>query len=427
MNLPERIAIEALRAGVPNRTAIRLMGNEHTAVELAFEHALHAAWGEAPRAGIGIAGGFGAGKSHLLGYLAEVARGQRAVVSRIAISKETPLAQPAAVFAAALRNAELPDSAEEPLGAALAALRQDPARLQELEQEVGAPGSGFAPLFAAALFLLRRTSTPPDLARSLERMLVGGPVPLSVLRRALAEAGARGSFALARIDPRELLAKRIAFLPLLFRAAGYGPWCLLLDEVELIGRYTPLQRALSYAELAAWLGLPGTRRVRGIVSVFAVTDDFVASVSNPKQDGERLPERLRLKGRETEAMTAPAGIAAIEQAVREHRLAPPEARDLVLCHDKLARLYTEAYGWPAPDLPPPARTGSGSMRQYIKGWITQWDMLRVLGQDGGLVAETLRINYDEDPDLDAPPDAQPDAPWDVLWDGPRSGPAEEAE
>ena len=76
-----RMAIEALRVGVPNRAAIRQMGTEQTGIEDAFDAALSAAWGDtvAGRAGtgstgIGLAGGFGTGKSHLLGYLAEVAR-----------------------------------------------------------------------------------------------------------------------------------------------------------------------------------------------------------------------------------------------------------------------------------------------------------------------------------------------------------------
>ena len=88
MTIEARTAVEALRAGVPNRAAIRLMGTEQTAIEHAFEAALAAAWADAgpAGAGIGLAGGFGTGKSHMLGYLAEVARQQGFVVSRVVIS-----------------------------------------------------------------------------------------------------------------------------------------------------------------------------------------------------------------------------------------------------------------------------------------------------------------------------------------------------
>ena len=408
MNLEARIAIEALRAGVPNRTAIRRMGNEHSLIEAGFDAALEAAWDRDRPPGFGLSGGFGSGKSHLLGYLAEVAWSHRAVVSRVAISKETPLSHPAAVFAAAVRAAVLPDSTDQALSACLASLRAHPERLQALEDEVSAPEAGFAPIFAAALFLLRRAATTPELMRGIERLLAGSLLPTTAVRRALREAGARSSFPLARIDPRDLLAQRIAFLPRLFRAAGYGPWCLFLDEVELIGRYTPLARGLAYAELSAWLGLPDAPRTQGLVAVFAVTDDFVLEVINGKLDSERLPERLRLKGRDHEARLALAGIAAIERSVREHRLAPPTERDLRACHDKLQRLYSEAYDWAAPPLPPPVRTSSRTMRHYIKGWVTQWDLARLLGRGGPLVTEALATTYTEDPSLDAAPAAEDD-------------------
>jgi hypothetical protein len=61
------------------------------------------------------------------------------------------------------------------------------------------------------------------------------------------------------------------------------------------------------------------------------------------------------------------------------------------------RLYSAAYGWPAPPLPPAERTSSRTMRQYIKGWITQWDLLRLVGGVGGaLVDDRIVTNYAED-------------------------------
>jgi hypothetical protein len=403
MSLDARIAIEALRAGVPNRAAIRLMGNEHSAIEHRFDEALHAAWAPGARAGLGFAGGFGTGKSHLLLYLAEVARQQNFVVSRVVISKETPLAQPAQVFAAAVRDAALPSGPDDALTAALAALRARPAAQEQLEEAVSTPRVGFAPLFAAALFLLRRSATPPETVRRLERFLGGARLAPAVLRRALKEAGAHRTFAIGAVDANDLVMQRIAFLPLLFRAAGYAGWCILLDEVELIGRYTPLQRALSYAWLARWLGLAGTRPFPGIVAAYAITDDFATAVINARLDGEKLPERLRLKGRAPDAALAQAAIAQIERTVQAHRLSPPDDAALTACHDRLRGLYAEAHGWPAPPLPPPERTSSRTMRHYIKAWITQWDMARLYGDAGSVVGEQLATPYEESDDLAAAP------------------------
>ena len=56
--------------------------------------------------------------------------------------------------------------------------------------------------------------------------------------------------------------QRFRFVPRLMAAAGYKGWIVLLDEVELIGRYSLLQRAKSYAEVARWVrGAEGRRPV----------------------------------------------------------------------------------------------------------------------------------------------------------------------
>jgi hypothetical protein len=405
-----RTAIEALRAGVPNGAAIRQMGTEQTDIEHAFEAALAAAWVDAGQArtgigpaGIGMAGGFGTGKSHLLGYLAEVARQQGFVVSRVVVSKETPLSHPGHVLAAALRDAALPDRPDAPIAACVSALRERPEALDAMDLAVSTPDAAFAPIFAACLFLIRRGSTPPEVLRRIARMWAGEKVSTPAVRRALVAAGAGRMFSLKPVAAAELTDQLTRFVPLLFRAAGYAGWCILLDEVELIGRYTPLQRALSYAWLTAWLGLDGKRHFPGIVSAYAITDDFVAAVINARLDSEKVPERLTLKGRAADAALALSGIRHIERTVLQHRLLPPTPDDLAACHDKVQRLYSAAYDWPAPPLPPAERTSSRTMRQYIKGWITQWDLLRVVGGVGGaLVDDRIASNYTEDVTLAEP-------------------------
>lgn len=375
--LDARAAVEALRAGVPNRAAIRQLGTEQTAVEHAFDAALASVWAPlaagSARPGIGVAGGFGSGKSHMLGYLAEVAFAQNFVVSRVVVSKETPLSHPGHVFAAALRDASLPDRPDDAVAACIEALRRRPDALDGLEAAVSAPEAGFPPVFAACVFLLRRSSTTPETLRRVGRLWSGAKVGVAAVRQALGAAGAGRTFLLKPVPAAEMTGHLVRFVPLLLRAAGYAGWCILLDEVELIGRYTPLQRAMAYAWLASWLGLDETRRVPGLAVVYAITDDFATAVINARLDSEKLPERLLLKGRGAEAELARAGIAHIERTVLHHRLLPLTTGDLVACHDKVRLMYRDAYGWPAPPLPPPERTSSRTVRRYIKGWITAPD------------------------------------------------------
>jgi hypothetical protein len=402
MNLQARIAIEALRAGVPNREAVRQLGIGQAPIEHAFEQALQRAWADDARGGtgFGIAGGFGTGKSHLLGHLEAVALDQGFVVSRVVISKETPLSDPARLFQAAMREAVLPERNDDPMTATLAELRRQPAALAELQAAMAAPASGFAPVFAALLFLLGRPATPAERVRRFEKFLAGGRLNQSDLRQALKEAGAARMFDVRAVAMAQLAVQRARFAPLLFRLAGFAGWCLLLDEAELIGRYTPLQRAAAYAELARLLGLEASVRVPGLVTVYATTEDFRAAVIETRGDAEKLPERLRLKGRPEQAALALAGIRHMSGAPR--RLSPPNNADLAACHDRLRQIYSSAYDWPAPPAPVGARTATDTLRQCIKSWVTYWDVLRLEGAIAQIVAGTLGMDYAESEDLTPP-------------------------
>ena len=74
-----------------------------------------------------------------------------------------------------------------------------------------------------------------------------------MIRQALVAAGAGKAFSLKAVPAAELTAQLTRFVPLLFRAAGYAGWCILFDEIELIGRYTPCSATvLRLARRLAW-------------------------------------------------------------------------------------------------------------------------------------------------------------------------------
>jgi hypothetical protein len=412
VTIEARTAIEALRAGVPNRAAVRLMGTEEPALEHAFDQQLHLAWAEPPRArpGLGIAGGFGTGKSHFLGYLAEVARAQGFVVSRVVVSKETPLSDPARVFEAAVRGAVLPDRHDDAITGTLTILRQSRDKMAALETAVEQAGDSLAPVFSALLFLMQRETLPIGFNRQMERFLAGGKIRASDVRQALAAVGATRKFDLKLPLTTVLMDQRIHFLAALFHAAGYAGWCLLFDEVELIGRYTPLRRALAYAWLATWLGLEGARGFPGIVAAYAITDDFVTAVIDERQDETRLTDRLRLKDRHHEARLAAAAMQHIAQTVRSHRLRSPGIEELTSASQRLSEIYLAAYGWEPPLPDAVERTATRTMRQYIKGWITTWDMRRLTGDVTRIVAEEIAANYAEDDSASSPSESSDNDP-----------------
>ena len=230
MTLEARTAIEALRAGVPNRAAVRQMGTEQSAHRTRVRiGAVGGLGGCRPGArrhmprGLGMAGGFGTGKSHLLGYLAEVARQRDSWSAASSSAKRHRCRIPEHVLAAALRDAALPDRPDDPIAACVTALRERPEALAAMEIAIGTPDAGFAPIFAACLFLVRRASTPPETLRRIARLWSGAKVSASAIRQALvARPGPAGCIALRAVPAAALTRQLTRFVPLLFRAAGYA-------------------------------------------------------------------------------------------------------------------------------------------------------------------------------------------------------------
>ena len=109
-------ALEALRNGVPNSDAVRALGCMQPDVVERFRQQLDRLAGDGTTeatpcvSGTMLHGDFGTGKSHTLSCLEQEAMRRNFVVSRIVISKETPLHDPAKMFLAAVREARLPNS-----------------------------------------------------------------------------------------------------------------------------------------------------------------------------------------------------------------------------------------------------------------------------------------------------------------------------
>ena len=143
----QRRAIEALRAGVPNRDAVRALGSAQPHIEERFVKLLQDARDgvangvQAP--GWLIAGDFGSGKSHLLEYLQHVALEENFVASKLVVSKETPLHDPAKLYRAAVEAAVVPDKKGSALAEIAAGLRADGPAFADLLAWAAPPGSGY--------------------------------------------------------------------------------------------------------------------------------------------------------------------------------------------------------------------------------------------------------------------------------------------
>jgi len=400
----ERVAIEALRAGVPNRTAIRRLSSNEPAIESRFVDALiamHAADdGRIEAPGLLVAGEFGAGKSHLLGHLAEIALQRDFVVSKVTISKETPLFSGEKVFLAAIRNAEASGVNDDVMRVVVERLLAQPLDLRDLEARVSEPPSGFSPIFAALLHVLpKRGVVSAEDQAAISRFFGGGRLGTPRIRAWLRAAGSIKLFDLAHTRVSDLAEQRVRFAPLLFKAAGFGGWCVLLDEVELIARYSTLQRGKSYAELARWLGLGAPGRLSGIVAAGAITADFKDEMFHRRLDQEKIPALLEARDMHDARALAVAAMNAIERDAST--LSVPDQARLERGLEEIGWLYKASYGQLGSSLLG-ERRGAKQLRAYIKSWITGWDIERLYGVSDQIETRTMAPDYSENLDLETP-------------------------
>lgn len=368
----ERQIIEALRAGVPSLGAVHALGSAQPDIEEAFNGLLQRTRA-ATTSGLLVGGGFGSGKSHLLRHLGLLAGAAGFMVSHVVVSKETPLHDAAKVTWTALDSAALPDAPGSAVDALAGALDPNTPEYANLLMATASPSSGLDPRFAATLVLFARLKdTGDEFLESIVRFWAGAPLSTVELRRQLRKVNE--PFTIARISPVELARQRMRFIARLTRATGHRGWIILFDEVELIARYSLVSRAKAYAELASWCDDRATGVPIG--AVFALTDDFPAAVLTGKKELERVPARLnaRQKPETTElARQALTGMTAIRD--RMHLLVPPDDDELDRAYARIKQLHAAAFDWSPPDVPGLPRSGSNRMRQYVRAWINEWDLI----------------------------------------------------
>jgi P-loop Domain of unknown function (DUF2791) len=403
-----RRALEALRSGVPSREAVAALGTGQSGIEDAFLSLLsriglapgHRGGAEATR-GLLLGADFGAGKSHLLEHLAALAGGDNMVVSRVVISKETPLYDVSKVFRAAADSATVAQGFADVLAEAASSL--DPGGSGYAELLRWAAAADLDERLAATLGLLpQMIDGDGEFAEAIVRFWSGDPLSVVDVRKRLRAAG-EGRRTVRPAPARELGRQRFRFLARLFAAAGYAGWVILFDEVELIGRYSLLQRGRAYAEIASWLRSDPFDPGSPVVPVLAMTSDFAAAVLTQKNDRELVPVKMRGKQRpewDELAGAAEAGMRLIERHM--YLLEAPDDAELDRAYARLKALHAEAFDWSPPDVGGLERLGATRMRQYVRAWINEWDLVRLYPEYvPDLEVLDVSSDYREDPDLES--------------------------
>ena len=403
-----RIALEALRNGVPNREAVRILGCNQPQVETRFDEMLiNASDVDSPPAnslGMLVSGDFGTGKSHLLTHLEHQALSTGFVCSKVAISKETPLYDLGKVFKSAVDNGRMPDHSGrliEELGLALKPDSQAYATFFEWANKA-ASESLLSQMFPASL-LVHERSGDLELDVDIEYFWAGEPIRVPRIKDGLRQIGQLQSYSFRAPKRSELSPQRLRFFIELIKAVGYKGWVVLLDEVELIGSYSLLQRGRSYAELTRWMGQASAEAYPGLVVVGTVTDDFATAVigMGGRKDRDYVGQRLRARNDDDIAARAETGMRLIEQGAIP--LNQPSDADVNATVEKLREIYSVAYGWDAPASQVKAGgvQEQGRMRYKVRAAINEWDLLRLYPEaHPEIVSDEFHYTYEEDPDLE---------------------------
>ncbi len=412
MNSDEQIqhrrAIEALRSGVPNRDAVMALGCAQPDIEKKFRQQLQSAKqgvvDGSMTHGMLVAGDFGTGKSHLLEYLLHLALEENFVCSKVVISKETPIYDPVKLYRAAAEAAIVPGKRGTALTEIATKLDFNSQAYADLYQWVNRPGADLNSRFAATLFLFERMPNDPELSNRIIRFWSGEQIGVAEIKKYLRACRETVTYKIDKILVKELALQRFKFASRLMVAAGYAGWVLLIDEVELIGRYSLMQRAKSYAELARWMGKLEGANFAGLTTVLAITTDFEEEILQEREDLDKVPGKLRARASETDLLLASQAERGMRIIQRERApLKAPDSTVLEQTYEKVRSIHAQAYGWEPPPVSSVEPLGTTRMRGYVKGWITEWDLKRL---DPGYKVEIevteLKQDYTEDSDLEVP-------------------------
>ena len=400
-----RRALEALRNGVPNHAAVEMLGCNQPQAQSQFADLLaRCADRENPPSGaLGmlVSGNFGSGKSHLLTHLEHFALSEGFVCSKVAISKETPLYDLGKVFKSAADNGRMPD--------------RNGRLIEELGQKLNPRSPSYqdftiwaddvhtnrlSRMFSASL-LVHKEVSDSALRNDIESFWGGESIKVSRIKTdGLRKIGQLQHYSFPAPKQTELPPQRLRFAIELIKAAGYKGWVVLLDEIELVGSYSILQRGRSYAELSRWMGQVTEESYPGLVTVGTVTGDFATRIIREGNDRDNIGPRLATRY-ERLASPAETGMRLIDYQALS--LNSPNDADVQRTIEGLRHIYSDAYGWNAPPLEwkPTVAMSQNQMRHHVRAAINEWDLRRLYGDiRPEIEVDEFRHSYEEDPDLE---------------------------
>lgn len=330
-----RVIVEGLRSGIPYRetAAAMTIGREDnlravaSLMDTVSQGKRPKSWGQVIRAQ------YGEGKTHLLHAVAEQAWDANWVVSLVSMSKETPLDRLDHVYPKLIANSLRPGSRQMGLRDVIFEALKSPRLLAE---------AAVLELSERTLTVLNNLALQNVGADELLDDISGTFLSLADLKRIHRE-NFRKTAKIAATRIKDEIPSYLRLVDWLISRAGYGGWLLLMDEVELIGKFGRGARARSYANLGRFLEGVGSHTV----SLWAVAGNFHTDVVVARKDSDQAPAWLNLRPKE--ASQAPLARLALQELATARPLDPPTSAQLRELVGRVWDLHQAAYQWQAPE------------------------------------------------------------------------------
>jgi hypothetical protein len=148
-----------------------------------------------------------------------------------------------------------------------------------------------------------------------------------------------------------------------------------------------------------------------LIAVLTTVDDFEGEVLAGKDDYNQLPERLLAKEKiEYTQLASDARAGMNILAKNQVALHPPDNAELDATYEAIRKIHAEAFGWNPPEIAGLERLPSNRMRQYVRAWINEWDLIHLYpSYSPDTIVIPVEIDYGEDRDVSGPSDGDASA------------------
>ncbi|NUM39148.1 MAG: DUF2791 family P-loop domain-containing protein [Armatimonadetes bacterium] len=366
LDMEARRTIEALRSGVPSRSAVSTLGTTQTQIESEFVERL--GWIKAGKGArpIVVSANFGDGKSHLLRCLQARSAKSGFVTSFVVVSPETPLGNGHAVLKAIAEAAEAPGRT----GKAVMELASNAPKDAVENLRFWARQARIHDRFRALLRVYEATRDE-ELRVKILGDIEGRPITKTQITAELKGLGEVSQYDLKSPRNALLAHDRLRLLAQFFNSHRASGLVVFFDEVERIERFTFRARLGAYEELGWWTRVCQESGSR-LFAVFAETTSAVEQCLRDRGDLERIKSGRSLLPEERDQL-AVEGAEFFQSNVS--RLEQPTREQLESLQHVARDLYKRAYAV-NPSILNQRTDVVTTVRSEIRRWITLWDLER---------------------------------------------------